>query len=357
MYLKSQKQLEQVEKEAAELKEKLAEAREAWAKALGDADLATKSAEEMQKKQKKRWAELTGVSHDDAEAADATAAEEAAKIDLPLNIEVTEQARKIAELEHKLKQALENVRQADTVRQSLKEALLMNNTLTTKLDEVKTKYAALQASRSNSSSANKSSSSENQGSSSRDKSISSSDKIDPSKAEKLHREHRRMRKELAALTASKDAAKSKLEVSVATVDIKGNIFFNNLHFSLSLFLAWSIQRAEKEREMLTETNTRLLKQSTEKDDMNARSLSTILHLKTLTEQLTQEKISLEQQLKSAGQLALAARLATNAKDRVAEEVVKEKEVRRDNVDYLLEIVLCFILFLTGKPMYFDYYRL
>lgn len=70
-----------------------------------------------------------------------------------------------------------------------------------------------------------------------------------------------------------------------------------------------------------------MKQSAEKDDMNAKSLSTILHLKNLTEQLTQGKISLEQQLKSAGQLALAARLATNAKDRVAEEIVKEKEVR------------------------------
>lgn len=77
-----------------------------------------------------------------------------------------------------------------------------------------------------------------------------------------------------------------------------------------------------------DTNTRLLRQSAEKDDMNAKSLSTILHLKNLTEQLTQGKSSLEQQLKSAGQLALASRLATNAKDRVAEEVTKEKEVRR-----------------------------
>jgi E3 ubiquitin-protein ligase BRE1 len=84
---------------------------------------------------------------------------------------------------------------------------------------------------------------------------------------------------------------------------------------------------EKERDSLMDTNARLLRQSAEKDDMNAKSLSTILHLKNLTEQLTQGKASLEQQLKSAGQLALASRLATNAKDRVAEEVLKEKEVR------------------------------
>lgn len=77
-----------------------------------------------------------------------------------------------------------------------------------------------------------------------------------------------------------------------------------------------------------ETNARLLKQSAEKDDMNAKSLSTILHLKNLTEKLNQGKISLEQQLKSAGQLSLAARLAINAKDRVTEEITKEKEVRQ-----------------------------
>lgn len=215
MYQKSQKQLEQAEKEIEEMKEKLKEAREEWSKALGDAELATKSADDLQKKQKKRWSELTGVGEEPSEE---TAAGEG--IDLPLNIEVTEQARKLAELEHKLKQALENVRQADTVRQSLKEALIMNNTLTTKLDEVKSKYAALQASRSNSLSASKlasndkSSSNDNSGSLSRDKeSRSSSDKIDPSRAEKLHKENRRFRKELAALTVSKEAAKSKLEVS------------------------------------------------------------------------------------------------------------------------------------------------
>lgn len=232
MYQKSEKQLEQAQKEIADLKEKLTEAREAWSKALGDAELATKSADEMQKKQKKRWAELTGVGDEPPED---TAASEA--IDLPLNIEVTEQARKIAELDHKLKQALENVRQADTVRQSLKEALIMNNTLTTKLDEVKTKYVALQASRSNSSSAAKAAAanSDAQGtSSSRDKeSKSSSDRIDPSKAEKLHREHRRMRKELAALTASKEAAKSKLEVSESDAPM---IQYRNFPYTYSFLI-------------------------------------------------------------------------------------------------------------------------
>jgi E3 ubiquitin-protein ligase BRE1 len=71
-------------------------------------------------------------------------------------------------------------------------------------------------------------------------------------------------------------------------------------------------------------NMRLQQQSIEKDDMNAKSLSTILHLKQITEKLEEEKDSLEKNLKSAQQLALAARLAANAKTRVEEEAMREK---------------------------------
>lgn len=53
--------------------------------------------------------------------------------------------------------------------------------------------------------------------------------------------------------------------------------------------------------------------------MNAKSLSTILHLKSVTEKLTQENELFEQQIKSAGQVNLAARLAANAKERVTDE--------------------------------------
>lgn len=69
-----------------------------------------------------------------------------------------------------------------------------------------------------------------------------------------------------------------------------------------------------------------MKQNMEKDDMNAKSLSTILHLKGLTEQAEKEKEARQQEAKSAQQVTLAARLAENAKERVAEEAVKEKKV-------------------------------
>lgn len=87
-----------------------------------------------------------------------------------------------------------------------------------------------------------------------------------------------------------------------------------------------MQLIGKERDSLVAMNMRLQQQSVEKDDMNAKSLSTILHLKQLSEQLEQEKDILEKKLKSAQQLALAARLAANAKERVKEESVKEKEI-------------------------------
>ena len=87
------------------------------------------------------------------------------------------------------------------------------------------------------------------------------------------------------------------------------------------------QRAEKERDALMKTNARLLKQSSDKDDMNAKSLSTILHLKQRNEELEKENAIIKQKAQAAQQLSLAARLASNAKDRVGEEAVKEKEVR------------------------------
>ena len=218
LHEQSQKKLEQVEKELAEVKEKLKETREQWAKAKGDADLAMKSLEELQNKQKRRWEELTEntapENNNSGEANNAAASDE---VDLPIHVKPVEQAKRIIELDHKLKQALENVRQADTVRLNLKEALIMNSSLQSKLEEIKGKYAALQASRSNSSSAKASAeaaaaAANNHSSKDKDKEKSSSEKIDASKAEKMHREHRRMRKELAALAASKEAAKSKLEV-------------------------------------------------------------------------------------------------------------------------------------------------
>lgn len=74
------------------------------------------------------------------------------------------------------------------------------------------------------------------------------------------------------------------------------------------------------------TNARLLKQSSDKDDMNAKSLSTILHLKQRNEELKRENAVATKKAQAAQQLSLAARLASNAKSKVEEAALKEKEV-------------------------------
>lgn len=311
-------QLKTVQKTVSDLESKLEKTGERWAQALGNEQATLGALDELIGKFNKRWAEITNQSEpDDAEEGtqiDLSAGDIDSKIAAaPMDGPELVQQRVISELQHKLDQALENVRQSETTRENLKEALLMNGSLQSKLDEVKSKYAAVQAARSNSGNNNSSSRAESsaaeagakekESSSSREREGSSSEHRaeSSSRSDKLHRDYRRARKELAAMTASKEAAKAKFE------------------------------RAEKERESLMESNVRLLKQIGEKDEMNAKSLSTILHLKSMTEKLTAERDNLEQQAKSASQLALAARLATNAKEKISEEVMKEKKALEERV--------------------------
>lgn len=253
---------------------KLAQVKEGWAAARGDAEYATKSLEEHLMKHKKRWAELTETDEN----------EDGVVEDVVVRSEIVVQAELIAELEHKLKQALENVRRADVVRASLEEISQLNTALQARVDDLKAKNALLISS--------------SKVPATRPDTPSAKEPVDTEKgsvkaeiqnADRLQKEHRRMRKDLAAAIQSKENAKARLE------------------------------KSEKERETLIRTNSRLAKQSAEKDEMNAKSLSTILHLKSVTEKLTQENELFEQQIKSAGQVNLAARLAANAKERVTDE--------------------------------------
>lgn len=298
LYAKITTKLAASERNLQETGEREKRFKEEWSQALANAESAQQAMEEMQSKHLKRWAELAeenpGAVSENGQAPAKTNAGE------------------IITLQHKLTQALENVRQAETTRKTLEEAVTMNGSLQAKLEEIKAKYTALQHGRASSSSNNHTSSTSAGGiTTPKPKSSSSSgtsaapsaeksekpersEKSEKS-SEKLHRDYRRVRKDLAAATASKEAAKAKLE------------------------------RTEKERDSLNQTNSRLLMQAAEKDEMNAKSLSTILHLKQLSDQITKEKENLEQQVKSAQQLALAARLAANARVRVAEEFEKERK--------------------------------
>eukprot|EP00980_Cylindrotheca_fusiformis_P001450 scaffold345_cov134-Cylindrotheca_fusiformis.AAC.61 len=289
------------ERNAKLAEEKLSKVKQEWGQAVADAKAARSAMEEMHEKHMKKWKDFSEENPEGSGDGDDETTTRQKK------------AEEIIALQHKLTQALENVRQAETTRQTLEEAVTINQTLQAKLDEVKSKYAALQASRSTGSSGNNHTSSSSTAASSsggpttpKPKHSSSSsatgssqptEKLDKSEKEmlKLHRDYRKVRKELAAVAASREAAKAKLAAS------------------------------EREKETLSQSHARLLKQASERDDVNAKSLSTILHLKQLTEQITKEKENLEQQVKSSQQVALAARLAANARERVSEEFEKARK--------------------------------
>mmetsp|Transcript_23731 Transcript_23731/g.28979 ORF Transcript_23731/g.28979 Transcript_23731/m.28979 type:complete len:404 (+) Transcript_23731:559-1770(+) len=225
-----------------------------------------KAMDEMQEKHEKRWTELGQSSID----------------------ETIKVSKEKIELEHKLQQALEAASHAESLSISLSESRKMNETLEHKVTELKAKYTAATSSKPRGESSHRSSS----GSSSGDRSSSSRGETS---YDRLKADFRKVRKELAAANLSKENYKGKLE------------------------------RSEKERESVTKANKRLLQQSSEKEEMNAKSLSQILHLKQMSELRAQEMEVLEKKVKNAEQLALAARLVANAKKRVDEEIEKHNK--------------------------------
>lgn len=290
LFLEQSAKLAAFERKFEEMREQTSKMKDEWAQALADAETSKNAMEDMQIKHLKRWAELA-EEHPDIGPEDGEGTMPGSK------------AEEIVILQHKLTQALESVRQAEQTRSTLNEAVNLNALLQAKVEEFKAKYTTLQAEKAARSSTQAASNGTNKDSSDAVDSKPSSDKTDKSdkSTDKLQRDYKRARKELAAAQASKEAAKAKLE------------------------------RAEKEREFLNQMNSRLLKQASEKDEINAKSLSTILHLKQLTEQVSKEKDNLEQQLKSAEQVALAARLASNARERLSEEFEKERKRLEDQV--------------------------
>lgn len=213
LYTETATKLVTAERQLEELRIRMGNIMEKYATAKGDAELATKCVEDHMEKFKKRWAELTGSEDDDFGALYDDENNVSDEKEALLSDTVA-QAKRIVDLEHKLIQALENVRQADAVRVSLTEAQLMNETLQQKLEEFKAKNAALMAGRTASRST-----SESTLSSSKD--VSSSDTpISAEKAERLQREYKKMKKELASAVLSKEAAKAKQDVSAARLPVR-----------------------------------------------------------------------------------------------------------------------------------------
>ena len=263
-------ELKSAEEKISSLEAELKATTERWSKAQANEKAMRDALEELREKHDRKWKELS--SADDSIA----------------NGEATEDS--VTELKHKLQQALEHVRQAEDVRSNLADALGMNEKLKERLEDAKA--AAIE----NEEEPTGKGGSANVSSSSSDKPVS--DKA----YDKLHREYRKLKDKYTLALASKENHKAKVE------------------------------RVEKERDGLAETNARLLRQMADKEEVNAKSLSSILHLKSMTEQLTEQRDNLEQQASSANQLALAARLASNAKDRVFDELAKEKKAIEERLE-------------------------
>ena len=99
------------------------------------------------------------------------------------------------------------------------------------------------------------------------------------------------------------------------------------------------------------TNVRLIKQSSEKEEMNTKSLSSILQLNHLSELHAQQIETLEQKLKAVEQVALAARLTSNAKARFEEELKKENKVSLINSIAIFLLLKCAYIFsFTNFPL-------
>ena len=117
-------------------------------------------------------------------------------------------AKKTAELEAKLQQALESVSRMDSVRATLNDALKMNEQLQSKLEDLKSKNAKMVAEKAAARASNKEADPLKSPELLRKPSSGSGDPT----IEKLQRDYRRARKEVSAAVLSKDQAKLKQEV-------------------------------------------------------------------------------------------------------------------------------------------------
>jgi E3 ubiquitin-protein ligase BRE1 len=283
-YLEIKKSLLKSESSVLSLTEKQQRALKGWAETKGSLELAQKTANELQSKHDRRWKEITGeLDEDDGEVTEK---------DMKGEHEIA--------IEHKLRQALEAVRMNDSTKSSLKEAQELVETLQTEVNDWKTKYEGIIA---NSIGEENSSVSVPTTPLPESSTKSQTQPRDRDAAyDKLKRDNSKLRKEVQTAHSSREGLKGKLE------------------------------RAEARCESFVKQNARLLKQSREKDEVNATALSSILHLKHLAELHKEEKDLMDKKIKSAEQLALSARLLTNAKDRVDEELKKEKELLQEKID-------------------------
>ena len=152
-------QLHQAQQQNVELHSRLTTTEQRWSQSLSNEKAAMHSVSDLVQKFNKRWTELTtttfAATHDSLvtiNETDTASTMTNTFTSLSTNETINEapqirMSKQIHELQYKLQQAMDNVRQAELSRENLKITLTMNATLQSKLDELKSKYAVLQNSR------------------------------------------------------------------------------------------------------------------------------------------------------------------------------------------------------------------
>lgn len=225
-FIEMSTKLEISERRVKELEAQYEHTRQRWAVTKGDLDLAKKTIAEMEGKHERRWNELISqFSEADsaASAPDSNGAKDAFGT-----------AKKIAELESKLNQSIDAVNRMEALRTTLSESYKMNEALQSKLDDLKNKNAKIMAEKSAARAAQVAeplASPQTATSSSKRPSTGGSSGGDPS-IDKLQRDYKRARKELAAAVMSKDQAKLKQEVRIF-------LFFSFVEFFVDILLMFA----------------------------------------------------------------------------------------------------------------------
>ena len=199
LFIQLSSKLDTAEKETTKLKKDLQSVKERWAITKGDLGVANKTIKELQEKHQKRLKELSignGMSSD--------ASPDSYKEGVGIHVD---EAKERIKLEHKLKQAIENVRQKENVRTSLNEANRLNEALQAKVDELKTKNSQLQSSKAATGSGSPSSTSHSTPNKPSKEHFKDAP-LSQSSKDKVYK----LRKDLSVAINSKNQAKEKLEV-------------------------------------------------------------------------------------------------------------------------------------------------
>ena len=234
---------------------------EKWASVKGDLELAKKTLVDMEEKHGRRWMELVSQFAEADAATTATPNEDPSGANGD-NANLFRSAKKTAELESKLQQAMEAVSRMETLRSTLADAYKMNEQLQSKLEDLRTKNAKMVAEKVAAREKSKEAESSGadltspHGSSKSSSERRSSTSGDPA-FDKLQRDYRRARKEVSAAVLSKDQAKLKQEVRGVVITLWcQDAIVSSLTPLLLLFTV-----ASRERERCPNENQRKIAQA------------------------------------------------------------------------------------------------